>query len=73
MRGEISQEAEKEMAMSTDENSLSIPSRSLYSTCTAWSRGRLELYKPVIMMLDLTSMYICTQKHFRIFHLMVRF
>lgn len=52
---EISQEAEKEMAMSTDQNSLSIPSCSLYSTCTACNRERLELCKPVIMMLDFTS------------------
>lgn len=46
---EISQEAEKEMAMSPDQNSLSIPSYSLYSTCPAWIRERLKLNKPMII------------------------
>lgn len=59
---EISQEAEKEMAMSTDQNSPSIPSCRLYSTCTACNRERLELYKHMIMTLDLTSVYTCTRK-----------
>lgn len=69
---EISQEAEKEMAMSTDQNSLSIPSCSLYSTCAACIGERLDLYKPMIMMLDFTSLYTCTKKscrHLKMLHL----
>lgn len=60
--GEISQEAEKEMAMSTDQNSLSIRSCSLYSTCTACNGEKLDLHKAVIMMMGCTSGYTSTQK-----------
>lgn len=57
------------MAMSTAQNSLSIPSCSCYSTRTACNSERLDLYKPVMMMMDCTSGYTNTQKDGRHLHI----
>lgn len=46
------------MVMSTDQNSLSIPSCRLYSTFTACGGERLNLHKPAVMTMDCTSRYI---------------
>lgn len=53
------------MAMSTDQNSLSIPSCCLYSTFTACDGERLNLHKPVVMAMDCTSGYISAEKRWQ--------
>lgn len=55
---ENEREISQEMVMSTDQNSLSIPSCRLYSTFTACSGERLNLHKPAVMTMDCTSRYI---------------